>query len=54
MKIKLNPKPLALYLLIMVMPLLSMAQTKNVISTHRVFPKIDKVQEFERALANHA
>ena len=54
MKIKFNPKPLALYLLIMVMPLWSMAQTKNVISTHRVFPKIDKVLEFEQALANHA
>jgi hypothetical protein len=27
---------------------------KNVISTHRVFPKIDKVLEFEKALANHA
>lgn len=54
MKIKLNLKPLAFMLLIMVMPLWSMAQTKNVISTHRVFPKIDKVSEFERALANHA
>jgi hypothetical protein len=35
----------------------SQAQTaavKNVISTHRVFPKIDKVLEFEKALANHA
>ena len=28
--------------------------TKNVISTHRVFPKIDQVLEFEKALANHA
>ncbi|MGB4930786.1 MAG: hypothetical protein WBP43_12490 [Chitinophagales bacterium] len=54
MKIKFNLKPLAFMLLIMVMPLWSMAQTKNVISTHRVFPKIDKVSEFERALANHA
>ena len=54
MKIKLNLNPLAFMLLIMVMPLWSMAQTKNVISTHRVFPKIDKVSEFERALANHA
>jgi hypothetical protein len=27
---------------------------KNVISTHRVFPKIDHVLEFEKALANHA
>ena len=29
-------------------------QTKNVISTHRVFPKMDKVMEFEKALAAHA
>ena len=28
--------------------------TKNVISTHRVFPKMDKVLEFEKALAAHA
>jgi hypothetical protein len=28
--------------------------TKNVISTHRVFPKVDKVAEFEKALAAHA
>jgi hypothetical protein len=27
---------------------------KNVISSHRVFPKIDKVLEFEKALAAHA
>lgn len=27
---------------------------KNVISTHRVFPKIDQMLEFEKALANHA
>jgi hypothetical protein len=27
---------------------------KNVLSTHRVFPKIDKVAEFEKALAAHA
>lgn len=27
---------------------------KNVVSTHRVFPKIDKVAEFEKALAAHA
>ena len=31
-----------------------MSQAKNVISTNRVFPKIDKVLEFEKALANHA
>jgi hypothetical protein len=29
------------------------SQTKNVISTHRIFPKMDKVMEFEKALAAH-
>lgn len=40
--------------LAMLMPFLGTAQTKNVISTHRVFPKVDKVLEFEKALAAHA
>lgn len=34
-------------------PLLGMAQ-KNLVSTERLFPKIDKVLEFEKALATHA
>jgi hypothetical protein len=41
-------------LLCMLIPLLGIGQTKNVISTHRVFPKIDKVDEFEKALTAHA
>ncbi len=36
------------------MPLISMAQPKNLISTNRVFPKVDKVLEFEKAIAAHA
>ncbi len=40
--------------LAMLMPFFGTAQTKNVISTHRVFPKVDKVLEFEKALAAHA
>jgi hypothetical protein len=40
--------------LCLLLPLVSTSQTKNVISTHRVFPKIDKVDEFEKALAAHA
>ncbi len=44
----------SVWLLFMLAPALSMAQTKNVVSTHRVFPKIDKVMEFEKALAAHA
>ena len=38
----------------MLIPVLGIAQTKNLISTNRVFPKMDKIAEFEKALANHA
>jgi hypothetical protein len=38
----------------LVIPALGFGQTKNVVSTNRVFPKIDKVLEFEKALAAHA
>lgn len=41
-------------LLLMFAPLTAISQVKNVISTHRVFPKVDKVLEFEKALAAHA
>ena len=41
-------------LLCMLIPLIGISQTKNLISTHRVFPKVDKVLEFEKALATHA
>jgi len=41
-------------LVCMLIPFLGMSQTKNVITTHRVFPKIDKVLEFEKALTTHA
>lgn len=41
-------------LLAMTFPFLSIAQTKNVLATNRVFPKVDKVLEFEKALAAHA
>lgn len=54
MKNKLNLKTGVLYLLMLIIPAMSIAQTKNVISTHRVFPKVDKVLEFEKALATHA
>ena len=43
-----------LSLLCMLLPLIATSQTKNVVSTHRVFPKIDKVLEFEKALTAHA
>lgn len=43
-----------LLVLCMIFPFVAMGQPKNVVSTHRVFPKIDKVLEFEKALAAHA
>lgn len=43
-----------LAILLMLIPFCGIGQTKNVISTLRVFPKMDKVAEFEKALATHA
>jgi hypothetical protein len=42
------------FLLTVLIPLMGISQTKNVISTHRIFPKMDKVLEFEKAIAAHA
>ena len=42
------------FLLCMLIPFAGISQTKNLISTNRVFPKVDKVLEFEKALAAHA
>ncbi len=39
---------------LMLLSYAGISQNKNVISTHRVFPKIEKVMEFEKALASHA
>ena len=41
-------------LMLLSLPFAAISQTKNVVSTHRVFPKIDKVMEFEKALAAHS
>ncbi len=41
-------------LLCLLMPLMATAQKKNVINTNRVFAKVDKALEFEKALAVHA
>ena len=38
----------------MLIPILVMSQTKNVVNTNRVFAKVDKVLEFEKALAVHS
>ena len=43
-----------LFLLCMLIPLLGLGQTKTVVSIDRVFPKVDKVLEFEKALTAHA
>src|SRR5437773_2758257 len=42
------------FFLILLFPVLGISQTKNVVSVTRVFPKADKVLEFEKALAAHA
>ena len=54
MKHKFNAMLNTFFLAAMLMPILGISQTKNLISTHRVFPKVDKVLEFEKALATHA
>jgi hypothetical protein len=41
-------------LLCLLFPVLATAQKKNVITVNRVFPKVDKMLEFEKALATHA
>jgi hypothetical protein len=43
-----------LVLLCLFIPVMVMGQKKNVLNTTRVFPKVDKVLEFEKALAAHA
>ena len=43
-----------IFLLCLLIPVFGISQTKNVVSANRVFPKIDKVLEFEKALATHA
>jgi hypothetical protein len=42
------------FTLLMVLPLLGVAQTKTLISSNRVFANNDKTAEFEKALASHA
>jgi hypothetical protein len=42
-----------LLILLMIMPFVTAGQ-KNLVSTERIFPKVDKVLEFEKALAAHA
>ncbi len=41
-------------LICMLVPIIGISQNKNVVTANRVFPKADKVLEFEKALATHA
>jgi len=41
-------------LILLLIPIIGFSQTKNVISTFRIFPKPDKSLELEKALATHA
>ena len=43
-----------IFLFLLFIPLLGMSQVKNVVNVNRVFPKVDKVLEFEKAIATHA
>lgn len=43
-----------IFFLLLLIPFIGIGQTKNVMTAQRVFPKIDKVLEFEKALAAHA
>ena len=47
-------KTKTLLLLCMLIPFAGIGQNMNLVSTQRVFPKVDKVMEFEKALAIHA
>ena len=39
---------------LLLVPLYGMAQEKNVVNSQGVFPKVDKIAEFEKALTAHA
>ena len=43
-----------MFALCLLLPFLGFSQVKNVVNTTRVFPKQDKIAEFDKALASHA
>ncbi len=43
-----------LLVICLLIPFIGFSQVKNVLNATRVFPKQDKIAEFEKALANHA
>ena len=49
-----NFKKKIIFLFLVLIPLIGISQIKSVMTTQRVFPKMDKVLEFEKALAAHA
>jgi hypothetical protein len=54
MKNQFHLKMKIMYLIFLLVPSLGISQAKNVISTSRVFPKVDKQLEFEKALGTHS
>ncbi len=42
-----------IFFFLFLIPLIGMGQNKNVLNANRVFPKVDKVLDFEKALAAH-
>jgi hypothetical protein len=42
------------FFLVLLLPLFGIAQTKTLITSNRLFAKIDKVSDFEKALTSHA
>lgn len=43
-----------IFLVFLFLPFIGLAQSKNVLSTFRIFPKVGKSQEFEKAFIAHA
>ena len=43
-----------IFLICLLIPFIGISQPKNIVNVNRVFPKVDKVLEFEKALATHA
>ena len=47
-------KHVLFFIIVFCLPFISMAQSKNVVNSQRVFPKISSTAAFEKALASHA
>ena len=43
-----------IFIMLLLIPVLGISQTKTVLTSNRLFAKNDKVSEFEKALTNHA